>query len=203
MPHFGVFLPLQRIFQTVSFCGFMTSATLHQQAAPFLKSRPDVRPGYTVRVYERIQEGGKERLQAFEGLVIAVHKGHTPADHTITVRRIASGVGVEKIYSLHSPQIDRIEVKKVAKIRRAKLFFLRGRRGKAARLSERFTTSDEFAVAAAASVDEAVETTMEEGIADESNVEKAETQPEAPVEPMEEATVDVESEEKKDEASAA
>lgn len=124
----------------------MTNA-VYNYSAKFLQSRPDVRPGYTVRVHERIQEGGKERIQVFEGLVISVHKGSTPTDSTFTVRKIASGIGVERVFSLHSPKIEKIEVKKVARVRRAKLFFLRGRRGKSARLSERFTTADEFAVA--------------------------------------------------------
>ena len=128
----------------------MTNPVLHQLAAKYEKKRPDIRPGYTVRVYEKIQEADKERLQAFEGLVISVHKGATPADTTFTVRKIASGVGVERVYSLHSPLIDKIDVKKVATVRRAKLFFLRGRRGKSARLSERFTNADEFAIAVAA-----------------------------------------------------
>lgn len=114
-----------------------------------MRERPDIRPGYTVRVHERIQESEKDRIQIFEGLVIAVHKGATPTDSTITVRRIASGVGVERIFLLHSPTIEKIAVKKVAKVRRAKLFFLRGRHGKSARLSERFTTAEEFAIAAA------------------------------------------------------
>lgn len=100
-----------------------------------------------MRVFERIKEGDKERTQIFEGLVIAVHKGATPADTTITVRKIASGVGVERIFPVHSPKIEKIDVKKVAKVRRAKLFFLRGRQGKSARMSERFTNSGEFAAA--------------------------------------------------------
>lgn len=120
---------------------------VYSQSAKFVQARPDIRPGFTVRVHERIQEGGKERIQVFEGLVIAVHKGSNPADSTFTVRRIASGIGVERVFSLHSPKIEKVEVKKVARVRRAKLFFLRGRRGKSARLSERFTTADEFAVA--------------------------------------------------------
>ncbi len=114
-----------------------------------MKKVPDIRPGYTVRVHEKIQEGEKERVQIFEGLVISVHRGHTPTDATFLVRRIASGIGVEKMFAMLSPVIDKIEVKKVAKVRRAKLFFLRGRTGKSARLSERFTSSDEFAVAVA------------------------------------------------------
>jgi large subunit ribosomal protein L19 len=120
---------------------------LRKLSAAFTRPRPDVRPGFTVRVHERIKEGDKERVQVFEGLVIRVHKGATLADTTFTVRRIASGIGVEKTFPLHSPNITKIEVKKVAKVRRSKLFFLRGRQGKAARLSERFTTADEFAVA--------------------------------------------------------
>jgi large subunit ribosomal protein L19 len=115
-----------------------------------------------VRVHERIQEGGKERIQVFEGLVISVHKGLHPADTTFTVRRIASGVGVEKVFPLHSPNIEKVDVKKVAKVRRAKLFFLRGRRGKAARLSERFTTAGEFSIAAAVPDDSQEEAIIEE-----------------------------------------
>lgn len=125
----------------------MTSATISENSAQCVKPRPDIRPGFTVRVHERIQEGGKERVQVFEGLVISTHNGATAADRTFTVRRIASGVGVEKVFPLHSPKIDKIEIKKVARVRRAKLFFLRGRRGKSARLSERFTTADEFEIA--------------------------------------------------------
>lgn len=111
-------------------------------------SMPELRPGLTVRVHEKVLEGDKERTQVFEGLVIAVHKGQNPADATCTIRRVLSGVGVEKIVPLESPFIEKVEVKKVARVRRAKLFFLRGRRGKSARLSERFTAAAEFALAA-------------------------------------------------------
>ncbi len=129
----------------------MVSPLLHEQAARFVRKIPDIRTGYTVRVHERIQdeEGGKGRIQVFEGLVISVHRGHVLTDHSITVRRIASGVGVERIFPLVSPVIEKIDVKKVAKVRRAKLTFLRGRHGKSARLSERFTKAEEFAIAAA------------------------------------------------------
>lgn len=127
----------------------MPSKSLHTQAKKYEKARPDIRPGFTVRVHQKVQEGDKERVQIFEGLVIGMHRGHTPADVSFTVRRIASGVGVEKIFPLHSPLIEKIEVKKVAKVRRAKLNFLRNRKGKSARISERFTSSEEFAVAAA------------------------------------------------------
>jgi len=127
----------------------MTGTALHTQAEKYRKGRPELRPGYTVRVYERIKEGEKERVQTFEGLIISIHRGHVSTDATFTVRRIASGVGVERIFSLSSPMVEKIEVKKVAKVRRAKLNFLRGRAGKSARLSERFTSADEFAVAVA------------------------------------------------------
>jgi large subunit ribosomal protein L19 len=136
----------------------MTSTALQEQAKPFAKARPEIRPGFTVRVHERIVEGEKNRIQIFEGLVIAVHNGKTSTDTTMTVRRIASGVGVERIFALHSPLVEKVDVKKVAKVRRSKLTFLRGRSGKSARLSERFTTADEFAIAAApAPVEEAPE----------------------------------------------
>ncbi len=127
----------------------MTSRTLHDQAATYAKQRPDLKPGYTVRVHERIKEGEKERVQIFEGLIIALHNGHTATDASFTVRRVASGIGVEKVFPLHSPVIEKIEVKKIAKVRRAKLSFLRGRKGKSARMSERFTGADEFAIAVA------------------------------------------------------
>jgi len=134
----------------------MTNVLLHAQAKPFIRAVPEVKPGYTVRVHEKIQEGAKERVQMFEGLVISVHKGHIPTDASFTVRRIVSGVGVEKVFALHSPSLEKIEVKKVAKVRRAKLFFIRGRSGKSARMTERFTTEGEFAVTPVA------EATMEE-----------------------------------------
>jgi large subunit ribosomal protein L19 len=119
---------------------------IQAQSAAFTKARPDIRPGFTVRVHEKIKEGEKDRVQIFEGLVVSVHKGHSIADSTVTVRRIVSGVGVEKVFPIHSPNVEKIEVKKLAKVRRAKLFFLRGRHGKSARLSERFTTAGEFLV---------------------------------------------------------
>ncbi|MDB4979161.1 MAG: large subunit ribosomal protein [Candidatus Peribacteria bacterium] len=145
----------------------MPSIVLHDQAKTYTKKRPEVAPGYTVRVHERIREGEKERVQIFEGLIISVHKGHTATDCTFTVRRIASSVGVERIFSLHSPTIEKIEVKKVAKVRRAKLFFLRGRTGKSARMSERFTNADEFQIA----VDVPAETQPVEETPSEETVE--------------------------------
>ncbi len=154
----------------------MPSAILHDQAKKYARPFPDVQPGFTVRVHERIKEGEKERTQIFEGLVISVHRGHTNTDATFTVRRIASGVGVEKIFPFCSPLVEKIEVKKVAKVRRAKLSFLRGRLGKAARMSERFTTSDEFSVAVATP-----EEIVEAGVTEEQ-VAAVESPVEAPAE---------------------
>lgn len=122
----------------------MSKSVLHVQADKFVRKVPEIKPGYTVRVHERIQEGSKERVQVFEGLVISVHNGHVPTDASFTVRKVVSGIGVERVFPLHSTVIEKIEVKKVAKVRRAKLFFIRGRSGKAARMTERFTTEGEF-----------------------------------------------------------
>ncbi len=92
----------------------------------------DVRPGDTVRVHVRIQEGEKSRIQVFEGTVIRIKKGGPRT--TITVRKVSSGVGVERIFPTCSPSVAKIEVTARHKVRRAKLHFLRSRRGKSARL---------------------------------------------------------------------
>lgn len=94
----------------------------------------DVRPGDTVRVHQKIREGNKERVQVFEGLVIRVTRKNS-ASSNMTVRRIASGVGVEKTYLLHSPLVLKIEVAKRTKVRRNYLTYMRDRTGKSARLS--------------------------------------------------------------------
>jgi large subunit ribosomal protein L19 len=145
----------------------LTQSILQTQADKFKKPIPDLRPGYTVRVHQKVKEGEKDRIQIFEGLVVKIHKGKCIADATFTVRRIVEGVGVEKIYPFCSPNIAKIDVVKVARVRRAVLSFLRGRRGKAARLSERFTTADEFAVAVAEEPKEEAE--IEETPGAESN----------------------------------
>jgi large subunit ribosomal protein L19 len=147
---FFSFSSLSALFPFPAFCyslAALSQTLLTTQAKIYKRTFPDLRPGYTVRVHQKIQEGGKERIQIFEGLVISVHKGRVLADATFTVRRVVEGIGVEKIFSLCSPNIAKIDVVKVAKVRRAKLFFLRGRKGKATRLNERFTTADEFTVA--------------------------------------------------------
>jgi len=99
-----------------------------------LVERPAMRAGDTVRVHVKVREGDKERIQVFEGLVIGQHRGGVRA--TFTVRKVSFGQGVERIFPLHSPTIDKIEVVRGAKVRRAKLFYLRDLRGKAARMKE-------------------------------------------------------------------
>jgi large subunit ribosomal protein L19 len=96
---------------------------------------PQFRAGDTVRVNVRVREGEKERIQAFEGVVIA--RKHGGVHETFTVRKISSGVGVERIFPLHSPSIDSIIVVRQGRVRRAKLYYLRNLRGKAARIKER------------------------------------------------------------------
>jgi large subunit ribosomal protein L19 len=92
-----------------------------------LKTLPEFNTGFTVKVHQRIKEGGKERVQIFEGLVIA-RKGGSGANATFTVRKIASGVGVERIYPLHSPNIVKLEIVKASDVRKAKLYYVRERR---------------------------------------------------------------------------
>jgi large subunit ribosomal protein L19 len=92
----------------------------------------DIKPGDTVRVWQKIEEKGKVRLQAFEGLVLARKHGNE-AGGTFTVRKVSSGVGVEKIFPVHSPMIDRIELVKRARVRRAKLYFIREKVAREAR----------------------------------------------------------------------
>lgn len=95
---------------------------------------PDFRPGYVVRVDVHIKEGGKSRIQAFEGLVIK--RQGSGISETFTVRKMSSQIGVERTFPVHSPLIEKIEVVRKGKVRRAKLFYMRGLSGKAARLKE-------------------------------------------------------------------
>jgi len=99
------------------------------------KDHPEFRPGDTIRVHVKIKEGDKERLQAFEGVLIARH--NSGMGETITVRKISFGQGVERIFPVHAPVIDHIDVVRTGRVRRAKLYYLRGLKGKAARLRER------------------------------------------------------------------
>jgi len=96
---------------------------------------PFFEPGDTVKVHVKIKEGEKERIQVFQGVVISKRKGTINA--TFTVRKVSYGIGVERIFPLHSPIIDRVEIISKGKVRRAKIFYLRKLAGKAARLKER------------------------------------------------------------------
>ena len=99
------------------------------------KEVPDVNPGDTVRVFVRIVEGNKERIQAFEGTIIKMHG--SGLNKTITVRKVFQGVGVERVFLLHSPRIDKINVVRRGDVKRAKLYYLRERSGKATRIKEK------------------------------------------------------------------
>jgi large subunit ribosomal protein L19 len=99
-----------------------------------LTSRPDMKSGDTVRVHVKVREGDKERIQIFEGVVIGLHRGGARA--SVTVRKVSFGQGVERIFPLHSPTIAKVDLVRSARVRRAKLYFLRGLRGKAARMKE-------------------------------------------------------------------
>ena len=99
------------------------------------QDHPDFRPGDTVKVHIRIIEGNKERVQMFQGVVLKRKKGLMSASYT--VRKISHGIGVEKTFALHNPRIEKIEVVSRGRVRRSRLFYLRERRGKAARIRER------------------------------------------------------------------
>src|SRR5438309_11707433 len=110
-----------------------TSPIIQRFTAKIQRTHPNFKPGDNVRVQVRIKEGDKERLQAFEGVVIKKTSG---LHASFTVRKMSFGHGVERIFPMNTPVIDRIEVTRSGKVRRAKLYFLRGLRGKAARLKE-------------------------------------------------------------------
>ena len=99
------------------------------------REAPQFRPGDTIRVHVKIKEGDKERLQVFEGTVIA--RKNTGLGETVTVRKISFGQGVERIFPIHAPVVDHIDVVRTGRVRRAKLYYLRDLKGKAARLRER------------------------------------------------------------------
>jgi large subunit ribosomal protein L19 len=101
-----------------------------------LKKLPDLKPGDTIKVHQKIKEGDKERIQTFEGIIIARKHGKGISS-TITVRKVISGIGVERVFPVNSPSIDKIEVLRHGKVRRAKLYYLRTAKGKKARLKNK------------------------------------------------------------------
>ena len=110
----------------------MTAMEMVEKAQ--LVERPRIKPGDTVRVHVRVKEGDKERIQVFEGVIINLRRGGVRS--TFTVRKVSFGQGVERIFPMHSPTIQKVDVVRSAKVRRAKLYFLRDLKGKAARMKE-------------------------------------------------------------------
>ncbi|MDR1928273.1 MAG: 50S ribosomal protein L19 [Oscillospiraceae bacterium] len=111
------------------------AALLRTAKDSFKEAAPEIRIGSTVKVHVKIREGERERVQVFEGIVIA--RRGSGISETFTVRRISYGVGVERVFPLHSPNIARVEQVRLGRVRRAKLYYLRGRVGKAAKLKEK------------------------------------------------------------------
>lgn len=155
-----------------------------------VKRVPEIRTGYTVRVHQKIKEGEKTRIQIFEGLVIKVNSGFG-ADKTITVRKVVGGIGVEKIFPVHSTNIEKFEVIKKSKVRRAKLYYMRERSGKSARLKETFVSSKDFDQEEAPVVEESKvneESTPEETVEVTETAEASTETPEVSTEPSTEET---------------
>ena len=113
----------------------MSDKLLMAEKAGLRSDVPPFAPGDTVKVHVKVKEGEKERVQVFQGLVIARKGGGVR--ETFTVRKISQGVGVERTFPVHSPVLERIEVERHGQVRRAKLYYLRARRGKAARIAEK------------------------------------------------------------------
>lgn len=141
------------------------------------KDIPEIHPGYTVKVYQKIKEGEKERIQVYEGLVIAMNHGHG-VSKTMIVRKMVEGIGVEKIFPVFSPNISKIEVVRIGKVRKSKLFYMRDISGKAARLREVMVGGGKYSTSEA----EANRATAEQSQAEASTTETkdAETTPTAP-----------------------
>ena len=150
--------------------------------APYLRTDlPEFRPGDTVKVHVRVVEAGRERIQVFQGVVIRRQGGGL--QETFTVRKISFGVGVERTFPLHSPSIGKLEVMSRGQVRRAKLYYLRERRGKRARIRERRLGEDELAAIAAAEAARASAGSAATAETEEAETIEAETVDEAPAEP--------------------
>lgn len=119
----------------VSLESIMTDIIKELEKEQLRDETPEFSPGDTVRVLYLVREGAKERIQVFEGVCIGRKGGGV--DETFTVRKISSGIGVERIFPLHAPTVSGVEVVRRGRVRRAKLYYLRGRRGKAARITEK------------------------------------------------------------------
>ncbi len=156
----------------------MTHILVQEVEKKFTKKKtPVLRPGYNVKVHQKIKEGEKERVQIFEGLVIGLNSGHG-ASKTVTVRKIVEGIGVEKIFPIHSPNIVKIEIVKTSGVRRAKLYYMRGLAGKSARLRAKLGLMEEDEKhAAKGHKEEAVEEKVEAPAVEEVKEEAATTAP--------------------------
>ncbi len=149
--------------------------------APYLRTDlPEFRPGDTVKVHVRVVEAGRERIQVFQGVVIRRQGGGL--QETFTVRKISFGVGVERTFPLHSPSIGKLEVVSRGHVRRAKLYYLRERRGKKARIRERRLGEDELAAIAAAEAERAAARSAPEAETAEVETAQAEAGDEASAE---------------------
>ena len=153
---------------------------------------PELKVGNTVKVHVRVKEGNRERIQVFEGIIIKKQNGGV--NSTFTVRRISYGVGVEKTFLLHSPTIEKVEVVRVGKARRAKLFYLRDRIGKAAKTKEKVGARIETNIVTVKE-DIVVPETVEEVPEEAPAIESKETLVEETVDTVKEETVDVVKEE--------
>jgi large subunit ribosomal protein L19 len=126
----------------------MTNQILKDVEAPFLKDNlPQMDVGDTVKVFVKIREGGKERTQGYEGVIIK--RAGSGVNKTITVRRVFQGVGIERVFLVHSPRVEKITVQRRGHVRRAKLYYLRERTGKATRIKEKAASKKEAPEASA------------------------------------------------------
>lgn len=151
----------------------------HVAKSSMKKQVPVLKPGNTVRVHQKISEGGKERIQIFEGLVIRISSGEG-INKTFTVRKVVDGVGVEKIFPFYSPNIKQIDIVKDGMVRRSKLYYMRARTGKSARLKDQ--DLGELTMVGEEYVEEVPEETTEETTEENAEGETAQEAPEAPVE---------------------
>lgn len=158
---------------------------------------PTLKVGDTVKVHVRVKEGNRERIQVFEGIIIKIQGGGV--NQTFTVRRISYGVGVEKTFLIHSPMVEKVEVTRVGKARRAKLFYLRDRLGKSAKTKEQVgarietletVIKEEVTELPAETVEEVAEAEVAGNIAVEETVPVAEATPAEEVAPVAEASVE-------------
>ncbi len=152
------------------------------------KRVPVLKPGYTVKVFQKIKEGAKERTQIFEGLVIKLSSG-TGVNRTFTVRKVVDGIGVEKVFPIYSPVIEKIELMKIGKVRRAKLYYMRALTGKSTRLREKTMEAMEMDGEEVVEVEEPEEEAVVEEVSEVAEEEV--TEEETPVQESEEVEEEV------------